>query len=184
MHHNMKEISAICPVCNSSKVSRTLMERPDYEFGLTFKSKYWKCNNSSCGLVFVSPKPTPNEVSGFYGVYSTHVSNQQIKAISMATRISRSLYLKNITSLFEERELREIKVLDYGCGNGNLLQDLSTIGIKDIMGYDMDPVACSFAAKQGLNVFSDIEKVKTNGPYDYIFLNHVILWIQKKILKI
>jgi 2-polyprenyl-3-methyl-5-hydroxy-6-metoxy-1,4-benzoquinol methylase len=174
MHHDMKEISAICPVCNSSNASPTLAGRPDYEFGLTFESKYWKCRNSNCELVFVSPKPTPDEISGFYGVYSTHVSNQEIKVISMATRISRFLYLKNITALFDKTSLNKVKVLDYGCGNGNLLQDLSAIGIKDIMGYDMDPVACSFAAKQGLKVFSEIDKVKTNGPYDYIFLNHVI----------
>lgn len=170
----MKEADVNCPVCNSKVKDKSLINRPDYEFGLTFKSKYWKCKNTKCGLVFVYPLPKVTEVSSFYNLYTTHVSNKKLNILSTAARISRSSHLDNLKELFQNKNLNEINVLDYGCGNGNLLIDLSNIGVKHVFGYDMDPIACEFATSLGLKVFSQFPKIQKNGPYDYIFLNHVI----------
>lgn len=166
--------STLCKLCGSDNCHPVLMDRPDYEYGVTHIVNYWKCSNGKCGLVFVSPVPTLKRISEFYNQYSTHNANPTLTAFSYIARVSRIKYLKYLNSLFESKILSNINVLDYGCGNGNLLIDLKKIGIQNLIGYDMDPVACSFAESQGIDAFSNIEGIRINAPYDYIFFNHVV----------
>lgn len=163
-----------CPICNSPSNIQIMDNRPDYEFGLPYKVNYHLCLNKSCELVFVSPIPSASEISKFYQTYSTHNSNIKIDKLQLIAKVNQNLYLKRIAGLFNNDRLDNVNVLDFGCGNGNLMKHLLSIGVTNVIGYDMDPNACSCAIAEGLNAYSDLEKIEANGLYNYIFLNHVI----------
>lgn len=163
-----------CPVCGSVDTEIILKNRPDYEFDVKYNLTYLKCLNNKCGLVFVNTVPDAKEVAGFYKSYSTHVSNIQLKYYSLLARINKSIYLRNVRSLLHEEKLTEPRILDYGCGNGNFLQDLDSLGWQHVTGYDFDSVATNHACQQGLRAFSNFDQVVQQGPFDFIFLNHVI----------
>lgn len=164
----------VCPICQSRQIDPVLNLRPDYEFNLPYILNYYHCKNSDCGLVFVSPIPTADEIIKFYDVYATHITNTPVSKLKFFAWLSKKMDHRKLKSLFRKDSLGSLKVLDYGCGNGNLLRKLSDLGISNAIGYDLDPKACSCAVDQGLQAFSTFDSIGRNGPYDYIFLNHVV----------
>lgn len=162
-----------CKFCGSE--SRQILEnRIDYEYGNPTILNYWKCLNSNCEFVFVNPQPSLNEIQGFYNRYSTHKENYKGKLINPIAFLNKKLQNKYFDRLFKNANIREIKVLDFGCGNGNLLVELRKRGVLELFGYDFDDKATLFSQNEGLTVFSDYDKIKENGNYDFIFLNHVV----------
>jgi len=164
----------ICKLCGSTNSSKVLLDRTDKEYAIPTKVDYWKCNNENCGLVYVSPIPSKYELSQFYTKYTTHNSNLEILKFHLIGNFIRYKRKKYLNSLFVGLTETTLKILDFGCGNGNLLKELKEIGIQKLYGYDIDAVACSVAKKQGFDAFSDKEIIDLNAPYDFIFLNHVI----------
>lgn len=132
-----------------NKISRVLLDRNDKEYNIPTKVDYWKCNNVNCGLVYVSPIPSQNEISQFYTKYSTHISNLEVLKFNLIGNFIRYKRQKYLNSLLNGLTESKLKVLDYGCGNGNLLKELKIIGIQKLYGYDFDDVACSVAKNQG-----------------------------------
>lgn len=174
MHSDTNKQGITCPVCGNNQSQEILLNRKDLEYGVKYDANYWKCLNGNCELVFVSPLPTQETVGSYYSAYTTHTSNVSLNFWAIISKVNRRIYLKNLRNLLNNTDLQSLKVLDYGCGNGNLLQDISTIGAKNVIGYDLDPEAVAFAKSQGFNAFSDRDVIALNGPYNFIFLNHVI----------
>jgi SAM-dependent methyltransferase len=163
----------ICVFC-SSKSYPILIDRTDYEFENSTKLKYWRCSDSKCGLVFVDPLPSLESIQDFYTNYSTHIDNYSknfINPISIIGKLTRKRYYQ---SIFENSNLTNIKILDFGCGNANLLLDMRKMGISKLFGYDFDTKASDFSETKGFMIFSNFEEIQKSAPYDFIFLNHVV----------
>lgn len=163
-----------CPLCGCAQSKIFLENRPDHEYGIARKLDYYPCCNKSCFHVFVFPLPSIEEIKTFYAQYSTHDSTPLRGRSSIVKLISSWYSRKNLRDVFGCGELGQISVLDFGCGNGNFMRLLQSIGIESVVGYDFDPAACSFGISQGLKCLSTFDEVAANGPYDFIFLNHVI----------
>lgn len=163
-----------CPLCGYATTRPFLIGRPDFEYGVDFKLHYAICQNPKCGLVYAVNIPALDVVRGFYLNYSTHRLYHPSKIGSMVSFLSsmnRRGYLK---SVFACRDLESLRVLDYGCGSGDFMRDLIHHGVKGVYGYDFDPEACRCAQELGLKACSTETVFKAEGPYDYVFLNHVI----------
>jgi 2-polyprenyl-3-methyl-5-hydroxy-6-metoxy-1,4-benzoquinol methylase len=162
-----------CVFC-SSKCNPILIDRLDYEFGNNIQLEYWKCSNSKCGLVFVDPLPSIESIQSFYTDYSTHIDNYSNKIVNPVSLIGTATKKRFYQSMFVNCDLNSIKILDFGCGNANLLMDLRKIGLSKLFGYDFDTKATDFSETKGFMIFSDYDEIKKNAPYDFIFLNHVV----------
>lgn len=163
-----------CPLCNSAHLTQVFEDRIDYEFSISNKLNYYKCDNSVCGFVFVYPLPSDAEIQSFYKKYTTHNLNINISHLNILARFNKFFKSKSLSKLFINTNLSDIKVLDFGCGNGNLLDDLKKIGIKNLFGYDFDAKALISSKLDDLVLFDNYELIHDYGNYDYIFLNHVI----------
>ncbi|MCY9844242.1 class I SAM-dependent methyltransferase [Vibrio caribbeanicus] len=155
----MNNDSPICNVC-SGKASPFLEGREDHEYGVEHQFPYFRCR--SCKHVF-AVVPQEFDLSILYNSYSTHIPEEEKR--------TRNSINEDWLSVVNGRNSDSVKVLDFGCGNGQFLIRLKERGYKDLYAYDFDPVAMKLARKYGANeadIYSDSIK------YDLIFLNHVI----------
>jgi len=72
-------------------------------------------------------------------------------------------YFKNV------KNLKNKKVLEFGCGLGQNIYWLSKLGVN-AKGYDISKFALNFCKEKGLNVTNRIEKEK----FDIVFSRHVL----------
>jgi 2-polyprenyl-3-methyl-5-hydroxy-6-metoxy-1,4-benzoquinol methylase len=163
-----------CPLCHSSNHQSFLVGRPDYEFGLGIHLTYSRSLGRECGLVFAHPLPSAETIGRFYDNYTTRERPRASRLAALLESAARRAALKEVQELLERDGAHELTVLDYGCGSGIFMEQLRSLGVGMVAGYDLDRAACAHARSRGLGAFSSEEEVAARAPFDYIFLNHVI----------
>ena len=186
-----------CYMCGSRGIP-LYTEMTDRLFGAPGFWTLKRCPDPSCGLVWMDPMPTKSEVWKAYRTYYTHRMGENMGGHSN-DRLSR-LILKIIKPIFKiymaasglrklekswryQREyaylqdpLPEGRLLDVGCGNGDMLDRLRQQGWY-VEGTDVDPEAVINAhEKHGLTVHQGLleELQFPTGSFDAVTLNHVI----------
>ncbi|MGZ8886430.1 MAG: methionine biosynthesis protein MetW, partial [Halobacteriota archaeon] len=80
------------------------------------------------------------------------------------------------------------RVLDLGCGNGDLLLKLKRGGMTDVRGVEINDRCIAACVRKGLTVFQgDIDEGLSdydNGSFDYIILNQTLQVVHKPTLVI
>lgn len=172
--HHQSSSRTICPLCGCTNLKSILYQRPDYEYGVAIGLSYAACQDPVCGLIFAVDIPSIEVIQKFYTKYSTHSQHRPSRIASIIESFglkNRERYLK---SLFLGTDITRLNVLDYGCGAGDFMRQLRRLGVGGIVGYDFDPEACACAREQGLTAFCSESEFRAEGPYDYVFLNHVV----------
>lgn len=150
-----------------------------------------KCQNQTCGLVWLNPMPTEKEIYKAYQTYYTHESFPQENL-----SINKESYLKQVHSalnyllLFASGQLKQKKALNYmfldnktpgkllevGCGNGRFLSRMQKLG-WDVLGIDFDPNAVK-TAQNKYKVPVRLGKLEDIGfsdsSFDAVTMNQVI----------
>lgn len=103
---------------------------------------------SECGLVYVNPRPNPQELQGYYSK-EYYESNW-----SVVGELDSRLFLDlNRRIEYVGRYKKSGRVLDVGCGSGDFLGEMKAIG-WDVYGVDASRSACDRAvAKIGTNIY-------------------------------
>jgi SAM-dependent methyltransferase len=74
-------------------------------------------------------------------------------------------------------EIKPKKILDYGCGTGQLLKELKKLN-HDVVGMDSSDEAITIAKEGGLEVIKiynlDVDKIDHKNKYDLIIVSHVL----------
>lgn len=91
---------------------------------------------------------------------------------------------KNFSHFFKKNISREGKILDLGCGYGNFLYYLKSLGYTNVTGLDISSEEIAICRKNFLSfslIKSDIfEYIKnSNEKFDVIYLSHVLEHISK-----
>jgi len=186
-----------CYLCGSQGVIEQA-DLPDLLAGTPGKWNLQRCPNPDCGLVWLDPMPTKEDVWKAYRIYFTHPDF--IREPAQKNGLWDGLLLKIHKPLFKlfqyvvgmrkaEKTLRKKMdlmfldaappqgiLLDVGCGKGDLLVRLRSRGWT-VEGLEVDAEAAELArAAQGLDVY--VGKLEDqNFPdhrYDVITMNHVI----------
>lgn len=78
---------------------------------------------------------------------------------------------------------RSAKILDFGCGFGQMMKALINHGYTHVFGCDLDKTAIEFCLRSGLKVedCSDMDSFVKNykGYFDFIIMSHVLEHIPK-----
>jgi 2-polyprenyl-3-methyl-5-hydroxy-6-metoxy-1,4-benzoquinol methylase len=156
-----------CRVCNSKEIRRygsTLCQQAQVALDHCTKRFLYKCDN--CRSVSVEPIPSLEELSLYYDCYATIEKSKQ----SLSKRKSLSI-IHQLT-----KSLGHGKVLDIGCGFGDILASLPSSFQK--VGLDMASDACKEAEKKGVEaICSSWESFNSNDEFDLVialdFLEHV-----------
>jgi 2-polyprenyl-3-methyl-5-hydroxy-6-metoxy-1,4-benzoquinol methylase len=155
-----------CALCGSEKHSMVLTAE-DYRFHTTDeKFNLVKCRG--CGLVYVNPRPTKEEMSKFYPRDYYGKQNRMAKVI-----VKHLLYMK-IRKIMSFR--KKGRILDVGCGEGGFLLNFKERG-WEAYGVDISEAACRLArAKLGRYIFNCELKDRhfPDSSFDVVTLNHVL----------
>ena len=159
---NSEYISS-CAICDSSK-AKDVFVRPD---GLGV----YECLD--CGLAYVSPRPTKEEVFHIYENTNTDFKVLR-KRFYEQQRVGNSRSILRHISKF--KELRGSNILDIGCGPGFLLYEANRLG-ANVMGLELSKTFVSFGRNElGLDIHQGILE-QANLPqekFDIIICNDLI----------
>jgi len=128
-----------------------------------------------CGLLFLNPRPTPQEMGRFYP-YSQY-KDEFTPAIedepSAVVRFNRLYHMERICRSVE-RVKREGQLLDVGCATGNFLERMRRRGNWQACGVEVNAEAAQYARDRfGLDVFTG--ELSAAGYADRSF-DVVTLW--------
>ncbi len=152
-----------CPSCNGE--AKPLM-------GLAHTS-VWECSGADCGLQFANPQLTDEELTRAYTdyYYPTTDIGQSVRYENTPETLLRQLFLQ-----LQQRigPLKDLRMLDYGCGRGALSRIGQQFGLT-AAGIEQDPVARGTAAMiSGMSAYANLEELRGAEPARQFDL--VILW--------
>jgi 2-polyprenyl-3-methyl-5-hydroxy-6-metoxy-1,4-benzoquinol methylase len=144
----------------------------DWEYGAPGEFEHRRC--SACGSVQLHPFPSVDAlIDAYRDDYHGYLDASQ-KGL-----LFRALYTWSVWAT--RRRLSNIlkpgaRVLDIGCGSGELLVRLASLGATQLDGIDFSARAVALAANNGLTVFRGLftEFEAANETYDVIFMNNYL----------
>jgi SAM-dependent methyltransferase len=174
-------MNSVCRICNNGAGNRLHTAR-EIAFGLREHFTYLECGQCGC----VQLVDIPSDIGKYYppGYYS--LRPQGALATFVRRRWSAHAYgRKNLVGwlftelFFSHRSMLAIRrvappkaarILDVGCGRGNLLQDLAWLGFSNLTGADPF-IERDLTYETGVKIFKR-ELGELAGQFDLIALNH------------
>lgn len=159
-----------CPVCRSDYIKKS-MKGYDYETK-TGEYDILHCNN--CQVYFTNPQPVEEDIPLLYEDRSSADFPEMNSISSYLRKFNAKLFLRNTLKFINKKEL---KVLDYGCGDGLLATVLSENKIfNKVHAVDFHSQSPELLReKSNIKYFSyqNFAAVDEN-KYDIIFCRHVV----------
>jgi hypothetical protein len=140
-----------CKICANTQNNQTVVVK-EMMFGLRDEFVYFKCSSCGC-LQIVTP---PKDLSKYYPNENYYSFQRIVTANSKKEKLKNSLkslffniywhlkvplenlphvrYFSWLNSL--QKITKKSKILDVGCGNGRLLQQMNIWGFKNLTGID------------------------------------------------
>lgn len=169
-----------CYICGAEGISlyRDLQDR---YWGASGHWHLRKCNNPSCGLVWLDPLPVQEDIAKAYKNYYTHWDSSNGQSNGLVRRFRRHVkagylayaygypgselqsrfgllaYLAPLVragvdfSVMYLGSVQRGRLLEVGCGNGSILKGMTELGWA-AEGLDFDPAAVQNCRRRGLNV--------------------------------
>lgn len=169
-----KEIEVETCVCDldHTAVSTSLYSFTDILYNLPGKFTMRRCNQ--CGLMYLSPRPTPKSIALYYPEdytsYRPPISNERFALM----RWIRQRKLQKRRLLIERYSKRKNGlILDVGCATGLFLDEMVRFGWQ---GFGIEPIesAASFARSHfDIEVF---QGMLSEAPYPTNFFDAVTFW--------
>ncbi len=191
-----------CPFCKKEVVLK-YRGLKDRLFGVEGSWDYLSCQD--CQILWLSPRPIKEDLGLIYQNYYTHSDtpinqkkkdkSQKLKYRLLAHKVNwhkkndsiyklmallcSTIFWKKYNGVLYEYSYLDCsigkRILDYGCGNGILLERLKNLG-WDVHGVEQDLAAVEKCKEKGIsNIFTEIEKVPyKNITFDVVTMNHVI----------
>jgi 2-polyprenyl-3-methyl-5-hydroxy-6-metoxy-1,4-benzoquinol methylase len=161
-----------------------------------------RCEDGSCGLVWLTPVPLPSELHKVYRTYYTHESERPTDSFARSAfgavvdsylgrrygahtkrnrLLGRLLYLHPGRRADADYRAMFIPVrpggrlLDVGCGAGQVLSGLEELGWR-AQGLDVDPLAVEEARRSGLHaeVGTLEDQSFPDATFDAVISSHVV----------
>ena len=151
--------------------------------------QFRRCRNASCGLIWLDPEASQQDLGLLYRSYYTHGASDREEAmlrsgLRYAVRSGWAVML-SATRIMKERKRFETlfvddlppgELLEVGCGAGNRLPLFAALGWR-VTGQDVDAEAAAQAQRtSGVEIHvGPVEELAGRGRrFDAIVMNHVI----------
>jgi 2-polyprenyl-3-methyl-5-hydroxy-6-metoxy-1,4-benzoquinol methylase len=200
----VKDLESVgqCPYCSSTSRTLEYGDVKDWTFhNAPGKWSYWRCHD--CDALYLSPRPTSKSIGRTYSTYYTH--NRQPKTLwlrfkkrlkneffsyTLGFSLPPRLYLLKCLEwillplnsiivlpfgLSTLARLPKGKLVDVGCGDGEMLQFAIQMG-WDGFGLELDSQAISAVRKKGITILEGGYETLDNYPslFDCIICSHVL----------
>ena len=152
------EETQFCEICGSDDLEKLkISDREGVGVG------YVRCN--ICTLVFANYYMTKDSLNE---VYSKHYAKlYPSHNLSKAIRKKLVSMLRRLSSIFSNDKA----ILDYGCGDGRVLDELSA---EYSIRYGLDYIDSSITTEMGSKIFSHMDMVNIPNDFDVILISQVV----------
>ncbi len=182
-----------CPVCGVTDASMVMKFTPEqlckinssYSLekfkralvGLENRLYYSRCHN--CGMIYCEKTWDKVTLNMIYDDVIDHSSSKDKislvnKRLSLA---SMWLNILRVEKLFGRQKLDNFKIIDFGCGWGDLLDMVDGYGVS-VMGYDEDSAKTESSVNSKHSIAANIAELKLFGPVDVVVMNSVLEHLQ------
>lgn len=173
-HYSVPGESSSCPACGASDIALLeplpLSRRSD-GCRVGFVSG---CNR--CGLVFANPFPSPEELEAFYtpeGEWGRRRTDEEAFAKAPPVAYVRELFGPAASSLDVTRPPTGGRVLDIGCGSGELLDAFRELGWET---WGIEP-----SERGAFPRHRELSAVPTDASFHVVVLHHVLEHVAKPL---
>ena len=174
----------ICKICGNIEGNKVFKIR-EMMFGFKDEFIYFEC--SKCGCLQIAEIPSNMEKyypSNYYSFQRGH-SDNFIKKVLKRKRDEYAIFKKGFIGKIVYKKYPDIlldmisktkishnsRILDVGCGSGNLLYSLNEIGFKDLVG--IDPFIDNEIKEKNIEIFKKtIHEISDIEKFDLIVFNH------------
>jgi 2-polyprenyl-3-methyl-5-hydroxy-6-metoxy-1,4-benzoquinol methylase len=167
----MKNVRNICEVCGSPKFSHYLTVKDYFLSGEVFEIV--QC--TVCGFRYTNPRPPENEMERYYSSddYISH-NAQKITLTTTLYKAARFFAIRNKFGIIKDFSPGE-KILDIGCGTGELLNYCAGKGYR-VQGVELNDRARNFAQNSyHLTIAKNLTDLTASAEkFDVITLWHVL----------
>ena len=145
-----------CPFCSTSASEPVI-----HENGFTGR----QC--ASCGLIFISPRPSREEMAQLYVCGKAYMSPELFLSTSrsLSERIVASDSIRRL-----RRNVSSGSLLEIGPGNGTFLSRAQRAGF-DVYGVELNPSQAEFIRKRNIPCVTSLDAATTIGPdlFDVVY---------------
>ena len=164
---------AQCPSCGNRSIH--LGFRAEKRLLAPGKHVWFISGCEACGLVFANPPPPQEVIDGHY-VEDGDWAAQKLKPSSWVKRQQRPLKARHlaIVDILDRvtKSDQSRRVLDFGCGPGQVLRGLKEQGWET---YGIDPMSAHLLGEYGHTMLDEMPAVPM---FDAIVMNHVLEHLQ------
>jgi len=125
-----------------------------------------------CGLVFQSPRMTPDELDDFYAREYRQVYQGEEGPTNKDLLVQNGR-ADSLVEMLSNNKVNPTSYLDIGCSSGILLQRFREHFACDVIGVEPGDAYRNYAQKQGLTVYADITDSQ-ESDFDLISMAHVL----------
>ena len=129
---------------------------------------------STCGLIFVSPRPTRERIADLYRLDEAHLSAES--HLSGAGSPLGRLYARHDVRQIR-RHVKRGRLLEVGAGNGNVLVEARRRGF-DVYGIELNPTQAAFIRDRlGIPCYASLDEIyrdRREDPFDVVFHRDVL----------
>ena len=129
---------------------------------------------SECGLIFVSPRPTREQVADLYRLDESHLPAET--HLAGAGQPVNRLYARHDVRQIR-RHARNGRLLEVGAGNGSVLVEARRRGFQ-VRGVELNPIQAAFIRDQlGIPCFESLDEVRRDSEgelFDIIYHRDVL----------
>ena len=175
-----------CDLCGGTHL-QPVKRVNDLLLGIPGEYELQRC--ATCGLVFVNPRPAPEDVGKFYPSSYAEYQDEQVRKLRPWERVAGQpggpkgllqklrVYIGGNASyqVIPEAD-RPGTILDIGCANGTFLDKMKLLGWTT-HGFEMSAVAAEIARRKGHQVIGgliDNGLPFADGTFDCIYCWHVM----------
>lgn len=125
-----------CPICGTADTTSIALRDFQGMRSIVPFASYELLQCRSCGMMFAGRMEKSMDLLAYYEMLSKY----ETKAFSEASEAWTEYHI--VASLLQKFVPKSSKILDLGCGNGNLLTVLQKAGYQDLMGVDPSKKNC------------------------------------------
>lgn len=181
MKSNIKTVETTCNNCGSTS-TEFVTTGVEHEYNNTTDDIFTVVRCTSCGLVYLNPRPDISELPTIYPpnyyAYAIEESYDESQRGNFYYKLRYSMILSGLEYILSLVPQGKVKVLDIGCADGHVLNWFRQVRTHEIetYGIDMNEAAVEKAQAKGHIAYAGrFEEVDLPPKFfDFIFASHVI----------